>query len=132
MASTHAQAFTRSRPWSVDEFSGLLRHPACFASGDAACFALIRVVMDEAELLTIATHPDSQRQGLAWTCMAQWQITARDRGATRAFLEVGADNLAATALYRACGFEICGSRRGYYRRDGANRVDALVMAHCLT
>jgi [ribosomal protein S18]-alanine N-acetyltransferase len=132
MAATHAQAFARSRPWSEDEFSGLLQNPACFATGEAACFALIRVVVDVAELLTIATHPDNRRQGLARACMARWQIEAHEKGAIRAILEVAADNLAAHALYRVCGFKICGSRRGYYQRDGANNVDALMMARRLT
>ncbi len=110
----------------------LLQNPACFITGNAACFALFRVVADEVELLTIATHPDHQRQGLARACMAEWQGIARNNGAGRAFLEVAADNLAATALYLACGFEISGSRHGYYRRAKAIAVDALMMSRRLS
>jgi len=132
MANTHAAAFGQSRPWSAQEFTQLLQNPLCFVTGDAACFALFQVVADEAELLTIATHPDRQRHGLARACMADWQGIARRNGAGRAFLEVAADNLAATALYRACGFEIGGSRRGYYQRKGAIAVDALMMRRRLT
>jgi len=132
MAATHAGAFGQSRPWSADEFTQLLKNPVCFVTGNAACFALFRVVADEAELLTIATLPERQRQGLARACMADWQDIARNNGAGRAFLEVAADNLAATALYRACGFEISGSRRGYYRREGTIAVDALMMSRRLT
>lgn len=128
MAATHAAAFGHARPWARDEFTGLLQNPACFTSGDPRCFALFRVIVDEAELLTIATHPDHQRQGLARACMAGWQAAAHEHGARRALLEVAADNGPAIALYRSCGFATCGSRRGYYRREGAGSVDALVMA----
>lgn len=127
MAAAHAAAFTQSRPWSADEFASLLESPLAFAAGDARCFALARVIADEAELLTIATHPAHQRQGLARACMAEWESAARDRGALDVFLEVAADNAPAQALYRACGFAECGRRAGYYRRDGADSVDAVLM-----
>lgn len=65
MAATHAAAFTQSRPWTTGEFAELLSSPLSLVVGDERCFALFRVIADEAELLTIATHPDHQRQGLA-------------------------------------------------------------------
>lgn len=132
MAAIHAAAFTQTRPWSEDEFSGFLNDPLCFALGDAHCFALIRVVADEAELLTIATHPDHQRRGLARRLMSLWLRTARTKGADRAFLEVAADNAPARALYDACGFQTCGMRKGYYARSDDTRMDAIVMASDLT
>jgi ribosomal-protein-alanine N-acetyltransferase len=103
------------------------RQPLTFAIGDARCFALVRVIADEAELLTIATHPAHQRQGLARQVMQDWQDLARTRSATEAFLEVAADNTAAQALYQACGFATCGTRPGYYARKGAAPVDAVLM-----
>lgn len=131
MAATHAAAFTLTRPWAEAEFADLLLHPACFTTGTGRCFALVRVIGDEAELLTIATHPSLQRTGLALSCMARWLTTAQARGASRAFLEVATDNDPAIALYRACGFVQTGLRQGYYRRDGAKPVDAMVMARPL-
>ncbi len=131
MADLHAAGFTQSRPWSRDEFAGLLETPGCFATGGGDCFALVRVTLDEAELLTIATRPTRLRQGLARACMTRWQAIAQDRGATRAFLEVAADNAPAIALYKSGGFELCGTRARYYRRKNAHAVDALVMARPL-
>lgn len=131
MAALHAVGFAHARPWSRTEFAELLAHPGCFVTGSVDCFALVRVVLDEAELLTIATHPTRLRQGLARACMAGWQTTAHVRGATRAFLEVAADNAPAIALYLSGGFETCGTRAGYYRRKDARTVDALVMARTL-
>jgi len=131
MAATHAAALTISRPWSEVEFTDLLLNPACFTSGTADCFALIRVTLGEAELLTIATHPRCQRRGLASALMAKWQAIAHERGASRAYLEVAGDNAAAIALYRACGYDSCGLRPGYYQRSGGKPVDALVLARDL-
>ncbi|KIC38040.1 GNAT family N-acetyltransferase [Leisingera sp. ANG-M7] len=131
MAATHAAAFTQSRPWSALEFAALLDSPLVFAAGDARCFALVRVIADEAELLTIATDPAHQRQGLARACMADWESAARARGAAEAFLEVAEDNAPAQALYRVGGFAECGRRAGYYRRKDANPADAILMRKSL-
>jgi len=131
MATTHAAAFTQSRPWSETEFADLLDSPLTFAVGDARCFALVRVIVDEAELLTIACHPDHQRQGLARKLMSQWQDEATQRGAETAFLEVAADNAPACDLYKTCGFTTCGNRPGYYRRQNGPAVDAILMQQAL-
>lgn len=127
MARIHAAAFTQSRPWSEDEFTSLLDSPLAFATGDARAFALVRVIADEAELLTIATDPAHQRQGLGRKTMQTWQQAAQMRGADTAFLEVAADNRAAQNLYLAEGFVACGRRSGYYSRENAGSVDAIVM-----
>ncbi|MGV6805197.1 MAG: GNAT family N-acetyltransferase [Ruegeria sp.] len=127
LAEIHGAAFTRSRPWSADEFAGLLANRFIHIVGNKTTFALFQVIGDEAELLTIATHPDHQRLGYARTCMQEWQEKAADLGARRAFLEVAADNAAAIALYQSCGYARCGLRQGYYLRDKADKVDAIVM-----
>lgn len=131
MAATHAAAFTDARGWNAEEFIGLLNTPGCFASGDAAAFALVRVTLDEAELLTIATHPDQRRTGLARALMDVWQARAARMGACHAFLEVAADNAPALTLYAACGYAKAGQRRGYYARPDAPPVDAVVMTRAL-
>lgn len=131
MAETHAAAFAPSRPWRAEEFSDLLATPGCFATGDATCFALVRVIAGEAELLTIATAPEHRRQGLARARMANWMAEAAARGATRAFLEVAADNPAARALYGAMGFAETGRRPGYYPRPCLPACDAVVMSRDL-
>jgi len=93
---------------------------------------MVRVVVDEAELLTIATHPDNQRQGLARAVMTAWRDIAAQRGAETAFLEVAADNAPACDLYKKCDFTICGNRPGYYRRKNGPAVDAILMRQALS
>lgn len=131
MAATHAAAFARARPWSAAEFAALLVRPGSFAVGDARCFALGRVVADEAELLTIATDPDHQRQGRARAVMRDWLAQAAARGAAVAFLEVAEDNAPARALYAAYGFAEVGRRKGYYRHADGARVDAVLLRRAL-
>ncbi len=127
MAHIHAAAFTQARPWGAGEFAGLLANRFTHVIGDARSFALIQVIADEAELLTIATHPTCQRQGLARQVMADWHAEARHLGASRAFLEVAADNHPAITLYHACGYAPCGRRKAYYPRENGPGVDAIVM-----
>lgn len=131
MACTHAAAFDLARPWSAAEFSSLLDNPFTHVVGSASCFAVFQVIAGEAELLTIATDPKFQRQGLAFACMQAWHRRASDLQATRALLDVAADNGPAIALYRRCGYAQCGRRQGYYARDNAENVDAILMDRSL-
>ncbi len=126
MAQIHAAAFTDARPWSASEFATLLESPHVFISQQPQGFALVRVVAGEAELLTIAVHPDHQGQGTGRALMSDWMAQAAAT-ASEAFLDVAADNAPACALYAACGFVPAGRRTGYYRRSGAEAVDALLM-----
>ncbi|GAB5430748.1 ribosomal protein S18-alanine N-acetyltransferase [Tritonibacter mobilis] len=127
LAATHRAAFTQSRPWTEAEFGDLLSDRFTYLTGDARAFAVVREVAGEAELLTIATHPDEQRQGHGRKIMQMWMHNAATRGATDAFLEVAQDNLAAQALYSACGFGLVGIRKAYYPRPEAEAADALLM-----
>ncbi len=127
LAATHQAAFVADRAWSADEFASLLGSAGVMALGEPSAFAVMRVVADEAELLTIATHPDVQRQGRAVQVLQQVIAEARAQGASRLFLEVAADNLPAVTLYQKAGFTQVGQRRGYYARPNQSSVDALVM-----
>ncbi|EEX08583.1 ribosomal-protein-alanine acetyltransferase [Ruegeria lacuscaerulensis ITI-1157] len=131
MAEIHAAAFTQSRPWTASEFADLTAGRFTHVLGKQSAFALFQVIGDEAELLTIATHPNHQRQGLARALMQGWQTRACALGARRAVLDVAADNIPAIALYQGCGYAPCGLRRAYYGRPGANNVDAIVMERTL-
>ena len=93
-------------------------------------FALGRVTLDEAELLTLAVDPAHQRQGLGRQCLAQFEAKAQENGATRAFLEVAASNHAALALYRNTGWTQDGTRPNYYA-TATGREDAILFSKCL-
>ncbi|MFK7752353.1 MAG: GNAT family N-acetyltransferase [Sedimentitalea sp.] len=130
MAALHRAAFAPSRPWSVHEFRDLLDDPKVRCFGDAAGFLLIRTVLDDAEVLTLAIHPDHQRQGHAQRLLSQW--FGAPGTAHQAFLEVANDNAPALALYRKTGFQQAGLRKAYYPRPNGAHVDAIVMRRHLT
>jgi ribosomal-protein-alanine N-acetyltransferase len=131
LATLHGQAFTRQRAWSAAEFSALLDGRGVFLINKPQAFALGRVILDEAELLTIATNPDHQRQGLGRQVLHAFHEEAAASGATRAFLEVAADNSAAIALYTAAGYATDARRPRYYHMTDGAMVDALMMSRSL-
>ena len=131
LARLHAAAFGQDRPWSADEFAALLDGPGVVLLGDRHAMLLGRITLDEAEILTLATHPDHQRQGRAASLLAAFHLEAAGRGALRAFLEVAEDNQPARALYDAQGYAVAGRRPAYYLRPGAPPAAALVMARAV-
>jgi ribosomal-protein-alanine N-acetyltransferase len=131
MAALHARSFTTPRPWSEAEITALLASPLVFALTRPGAFLLGRVVAGEAELLTIAVHPDQRRAGLGGALVAAFLTESRARGGESAFLEVAEANTAARALYAACGFASAGRRRGYYHRPDGASEDALVLVRSL-
>jgi len=96
-------------------------------SGGPLGFALIRTVVDEAELLLIAVDPAARRLGVGRALIDHFVSHANSCGATRLHLEVRDGNDAIT-LYRAAGFEIAGRRRLYYRGANGRQYDALTLA----
>ncbi len=133
LAALYAAAFPNSRPWSATEFDGLLAMPTTFlVTTQNAGFALGRVIVDEAELITLAVAPDAQRRGLGRMLLADFEITAHKRGACRLFLEVAADNPAALTLYQGQAWRESARRRGYYKRANGPDIDALIFEKHLT
>ena len=125
LAALHRAAFVHERPWSADEFATLLDSPHCHLAPAPQGFALWRAMAGEAELLTIAVHPEHQGRGVGASLMRGWMAQAAPLAET-AFLEVAGDNGAACGLYARFGFVVVARRADYYRRADT-RADALVM-----
>lgn len=132
LAALHDAAFHNQRAWSQAEFENLLAASHCHVISTPNGFALIRVIADEAELLTIAVHPDNRRTGLGRALLSQAIAKAKSNGATETFLEVAADNTAAISLYSDSGFTQIATRPQYYLRDNGVSVDALLMSYMFT
>ncbi len=139
LARLHALCFGTPRPWSEAEFSSLLRDGSVFLTGggrdaggaDNSGFALGRVIADEAELLTLAVHPDHRRKGRGRALLSTYENEAVRRGATRSFLEVSSANHAAITLYAQAGYRQTGQRPGYYRTPDGGRIAALTFSRSL-
>jgi ribosomal-protein-alanine N-acetyltransferase len=82
------------------------------------------MIVDEAHIATIATHPDYRRQGIAKRLLVKALEFAQTEGARSALLEVRAGNRAAQEMYRKFGFEVVGRRERYYKD---NYEDAVLM-----
>ena len=148
MSLLHAACFDAG--WSQDAFEGLFAdphitgwvaqpeaaQPEAIAGGEGKgsrpaaleAMVLIRTVLDEAEILTLAVAPGARRHGLARRAVETAIVAVAALGASGLFLEVAASNEAARALYRSLGFEEVARRKAYYRKAGGGREDALVLS----
>ena len=121
LAALHAEAF--SAPWDARAFADLLAQPGVLLRIEADGFILIRVVLDEAEILTLAVRPGARRQGLGRRLVERACVAAKDAGAAILFLEVAEDNAAARVLYARAGFVEIGRRKAYYASPDGRRID---------
>jgi ribosomal-protein-alanine N-acetyltransferase len=101
------------------------------ASGDepmpgepAAGFYLARRGYEEQELLLLAVDPAWRRRGLGQRLIERLRHSARTDGSHRIFLEMRRGN-PAERLYNSNGFQMIGTRPGYYRTGDGSRIDAI-------
>ena len=116
LAELHALCFTVPRPWRSEEFADLLETPGIFLVRHEAGFALGRIAGPEAELLTIAVHPDAQNAGHGRRLIERFIADAATRGALDLFLEVADNNAPAIALYQRMGFTKIAERKNYFQQ----------------
>jgi Fur family transcriptional regulator, ferric uptake regulator len=129
LSDLHRASF--SEGWSSRDFETWLSRPEGFAvlstrEREAVAFGLALAAGDDAELLAIATRPETRRGGLAREILHALDAEAQARGLKRWVLEVARNNLAAAGLYKSAGFVEIGVRKAYYPH-GEGRVDALVL-----
>jgi len=73
------------------------------------------MLVDEAHIATISTHPDYRRQGIAKNLLMYALRYMSKEGAVTSFLEVRENNQAAQDMYRKFGYEAVGRRKRYYK-----------------
>ncbi|WP_018631650.1 GNAT family N-acetyltransferase [Neomegalonema perideroedes] len=133
LAEIHAAAFAEegARGWSAAELLELCARPsarlwvASEAEGAPCAFLLCDLVLDEAEILTLATAPAARRRGAARGILRLGCDDLREESAQLLRLEVAADNISALGLYQSLGFQEIALRKAYFQRpDG--RMDAKI------
>lgn len=132
LAALQARAYRHMTAWRAQDFAEILPLSTTLLVADPRAFCLGCVVLDEAEILVLATDPARQRSGLATDILRRFEAQAQQRGATICHLEVAADNAPARAFYTARGYAPTGLRKGYYRRPDGGQTDAVLMARALT
>jgi ribosomal-protein-alanine N-acetyltransferase len=132
LANLHGKAFL-----AVDEAGLSANSLMDLMNGDASrlyllvkeekiiSFAVVRTVVDEAELLTIAVLPEKQNSGIGAHLLGFIIDDLLQIGTTHFFLEVRSDNAAALKLYANLGFQQTGRRTHYYRLLDGRLVDAV-------
>lgn len=119
-----------SLPWPERSFRfELTDNPAsrCWVAeldGKIVGMIVVWLIVDEAHVATVATHPDYRRRGIGKRLLAHALRHMMQDGARSSFLEVRESNLAAQEMYRKFGYEARGRRRRYYRD---NDEDAILM-----
>ncbi|MET3589769.1 ribosomal-protein-alanine N-acetyltransferase [Bartonella silvatica] len=89
-------------------------------------FSLCRLIVDEAEIITIAVHPQFRRQGIGSLLIDHTLRYLYHKCAIRLFLEVEETNISALKLYQCFGFQKISKRLAYYPTKNG-RIDAIVM-----
>jgi ribosomal-protein-alanine N-acetyltransferase len=124
LAALHSLCFPDA--WDAPAITALLATPGTFVFQTEAGFVMARAAGGEAEILTLAAAPEARGRGLGRALLQAAMIKAKALGAQTMFLEVGADNPAALALYAGLGFAKVGMRKAYYTSDSGGG-DALVL-----
>jgi ribosomal-protein-alanine N-acetyltransferase len=100
----------------------------CWAAkneGQLVGMLILWMIMDEAHIATIATHPKFRRVGVGSQLLENALQSAIAEGAKTAFLEVRVGNTAAQDMYKKLGFAEDGRRLRYYKD---NQEDAVLMS----
>ncbi len=118
-----------SQPWSEQSLEMTASGEygcgmVCLEEGCVVAYACMVSVLDEGQIVNVATHPDHRRRGYADAVLSALLALARERGIVTMTLEVRESNYGAQALYRSHGFEAVGKRRDFYSHP---REDAIIM-----
>ena len=119
-----------SLPWPERSFRfELTANPAsrCWVAeleGRIVGMIVVWLIIDEAHVATLATHPDFRRQGIGTQLLSHALRDMIEEGARSSFLEVRESNTSAQDMYRKFGYQASGRRPRYYKD---NNEDAILM-----
>ena len=116
-------------PWSVNSISTELTNPlstwlVAVEGGEVVGYVGSQSVLDGADMMNIAVHPDYRNQGIGHALIEELIILLQKKDVISLSLEVRVSNESAIGLYHKMGFEMIGKRPGYYRNP---REDAYIM-----
>jgi len=128
-AGLHARCF--DTPWTPEDFRRFAKDAArtCITAWDGkrlSGFVLTSLAADEGEILSLCVAPEYRRRGIGSALLERLREALIAHGTQAFFLEVNAQNLAATRLYEKAGFRAVGKRLDYYQTSEGPQ-DALIM-----
>ncbi len=123
-----------SDAWTLEDFIREAREPYTRlhvvdrADAGIVAYALAWLVVDEATVVQVGTHPRWRRRRIAFRLLEEVLLVLAIAGARSCHLEVRRSRAGVRALYEKLGFSVRGVRKGYYR---APADDACVMSMAL-
>jgi ribosomal-protein-alanine N-acetyltransferase len=135
LAQIHAASFHRG--WGEGEFETMLSERNTLVhrlrmGRKIIGFSVSRLAADEAEILSIAVAEGHRGRGLSGNLLLTHLGHLAGRGVQTVFLEVEENNQPARRLYERAGFAVVGRRERYYRQDGGEPLNALLMRRDLS
>ncbi len=129
LAEIHKNCFEKY--WKISEFDDLLNRSANSGyllkiDNIPAALILVMDTGDALEILTIATHSDFRRKGLATRLLQEFDSVSPQSIDKNWLLEVEADNASAISFYEGLGFTKVGVRKKYYKKQNNERIDAII------
>lgn len=128
------ERLVQTHPWSKQQFQESLASYQCTVYEQASQvvgFCILQPVLDEANLLLMAIHPDQQGKGLGYTLLDS-SIQQLNNNPIQIFLEVRESNAAAIRLYEKTGFHQIDVRKNYYPNPDGSREHAVIMVKTCT
>ena len=117
-----------SEPWSEKSLELCLTEKAfclCCFEGDAlASYCTVITVLDEAQIINVATSKEYRKMGCAKAVIEAVFLECLKREINLISLEVRESNFPAISLYQSLGFTVEGKRKDFYKNP---RENALIM-----
>jgi ribosomal-protein-alanine N-acetyltransferase len=135
LAELHGASFHRG--WGEGEFEAMLTERNTLVhrlrvGRRIIGFAVSRMAVDEAEILSIAVAASHRGRGLSRNLLLTHLGHLAGRGVRTVFLEVEENNQPARRLYERAGFAVAGRRERYYRQPSGEQLNALMMRRDLS
>lgn len=126
IANITQESFTS--PWSIKSFLAEYENPQSIfkvaeIDNEIIGYILVKVILDEAEILSLAIKTSFRRKGIASALLKDVILKLKDI-VKICYLEVRISNTEAINLYKKLGFKEYGIRKDYYI---APQEDALLM-----
>lgn len=124
-----SDAWTQGQFWSeLGAAPELKSYIVALRASVVVGYAAVQFIAPEAEVLTVAVHPDARGSGIGTALVCELERLAIGRRCSLMHLEVESTNAAARSLYGRLGYAQTGLRPGYYGRGR----DAVLMQRTLT
>ena len=94
-------------------------------------FCILQPVLDEANLLLMAIHPNQQGKGFGYELL-DYSIQQLKNNPVQIFLEVRESNIPAIHLYEKTGFHQIDLRKNYYPNIDGSKEHAVIMVKTCT